>query len=221
MPQTTDNGRCALYARLMVTLDRLVNVLGSYGVRLRFCSVPRSTELSSVVMHEAAERAVVGDVLLAVGARSVKEAVRWAVSVRAVVVLVRGDDDTTAFVGEGESIAVMEVDPAVSWSELAAVVYGLVLEGRETESGRGPTDLFALADSLADAVGGAVTIEDELCRVLAYSRRQQHADPARAATILNRQTAEPLRALFEKRGVFTHLAARTNRCSSPPTTSMG
>ncbi|TDH48721.1 PucR family transcriptional regulator [Mycobacterium eburneum] len=191
----------------MVTLDRLVNVLGSYGVRLRFCSVPRSTELSSVVMHEAAERAVVGDVLLAVGARSVKEAVRWAVSVRAVVVLVRGDDDTTAFVGEGESIAVMEVDPAVSWSELAAVVYGLVLEGRETESGRGPTDLFALADSLADAVGGAVTIEDELCRVLAYSRRQQHADPARAATILNRQTAEPLRALFEKRGVFTHLAA--------------
>lgn len=191
----------------MVTLDRLVNVLGSYGVRLRFCSVPRSTELSSVVLHEtAAERAVVGDVLLAIGARSVKEAVRWAVAVRAAAVLVRGGEDTTPFVGEGESIAVMVVDPTVSWSELAAVVYGLVLEGRETESGRGPTDLFALADSLADAVGGAVTIEDQRGRVLAYSRQQQHADPARAVTILNRQAPQPVRTLFENGGVFAHLA---------------
>ena len=38
----------------MVTLDRLVNVLGSYGVRLRSCPIPRSTELRSVVMPEVA-----------------------------------------------------------------------------------------------------------------------------------------------------------------------
>jgi hypothetical protein len=99
------------------------------------------------------------------------------------------------------------VDETVSWSELAAVVYGLVLEGRETEAGRGPTDLFALADSLADAIGGAVVIHDPLLRVLAYSRQQQHADSARAATILERQSPEQLRALFEDRGVFAHLAA--------------
>ena len=36
----------------MITLDRLVNVLGGYGVRLRWSSVPRSTELRSVVIHE-------------------------------------------------------------------------------------------------------------------------------------------------------------------------
>ncbi|MEO6795321.1 MAG: helix-turn-helix domain-containing protein [Mycobacterium sp.] len=190
----------------MVTLDRLVNVVGSYGVRLRFCSVPRTTTLSSVVMHEVTgDRVVVGDVLLAVGARSVKEAVRWAVAAKAVAVLVRDGEDKTAFAGEGESLAVLVVDPAVSWSELAAVVYGLVLEGRETESGRGPTDLFAVADSLADAVGAAVTIEDQLGRVLSYSRGQRHADPARSATILNRQEAGSLRKLFEKRGVLTHL----------------
>lgn len=160
-------------------------------------------------MHEVnGERAVVGDVLLAVGARSVKEAVRWAVAAKAVAVLVRDGEDKSAFAGEGESLAVLVVDPAVSWSELAAVVYGLVLEGRETESGRGPTDLFAVADSLADAVGGAVTVEDQLGRVLAYSRGQRHADPARSATILNRQEAGPLRKLFEKRGVLTHLDTR-------------
>jgi hypothetical protein len=89
----------------------------------------------------------------------------------------------------------MVVDPAVSWSELAAVVYGLALEGGETESGRGPTDLFALAYRLPEATGGAVTIEDRLSRVLAYSRMQRHADPAQVATIMGRQALEQLRTL--------------------------
>lgn len=194
----------------MVTLDRLINVLGGYGVRLRTPAHgprqgARSTELRSVVMHEPGQ--VIGDVLLAVGAGSVAEAVRWAAAARAVVVLVRGpdlpDDDEPV---TDDRIAVMTVEPEVSWSELAAVVYGVVLEGRETESGRGPTDLFALADSLADAVGGSVTIEDRRSAVLAYSRLQQHADPARAETILSRGAPERLRTLFEARGVFRHLA---------------
>lgn len=190
----------------VVTLDRLVNVLGGYGVRLMACPVPRATELRGVVIPEGPDgRAAVGDVLLAVGAGSVDEAMRWAVAAQAVVVLVRvGDDD--AFAGAArETVALLAVDPAVSWSELAGVVYGLVLEGRETESGRGPTDLFALADSLADAIGGAVTIEDRLSRVLAYSSLQQHADPMRVETILGRRVPERLRAVFESRGVFTHL----------------
>ena len=191
----------------MITLDRLVNVLGSYGVRLRWSSVPRSTELRSVVIHEAAaDRRVVGDVLLAIGAGSLREAVRWAASARAVVVLMRDGEESITFDGDAELGAVMVVDDTLSWSELAAVVYGLVLEGRETESGRGPTDLFALADSLADAIGSAVLIHDRLLRVLAYSRLQQHADPARVETILGRQTPERLRAFFDARGVFAHLA---------------
>ncbi|WP_433633802.1 PucR family transcriptional regulator [Nocardia sp. CA-120079] len=192
----------------MVTLDRLVNVLGGYGVRLRFSAVSRSAELRSVVLHESATGGpVVGEVLLAIGAGSVTEAVEWAVAARAVVVLVRGDGEQITFADPAPAVAVMVVDPAVSWSELAAVVYGVVLEGRETESGRGPTDLFALADALADAVGAAVTIEDRLSRVLAYSTLQQDADRARVETILGRQAPEWLCRVFEKRGVFAHLAA--------------
>lgn len=188
---------------LVVTLDRLVNVLGGYGVHLRWCPVPRSTELRSVVMHE--DRAVVGDVLLAAGAGAADDALDWARAAHAVAVLMRAEDAAGLTDPPGD-FAVLTVDPEVSWSEIAAVVYGLVLEGRETESGRGPTDLFALADSLADAVGAAVTIEDRHARVLAYSRLQQYADPARAATILSRQAPEPLRALFAQRGVDAHLA---------------
>ncbi|MFI5509999.1 PucR family transcriptional regulator [Mycobacterium sp. NPDC051804] len=191
----------------MVTLDRLVNVLGSYGVRLRVCPMARTQELGSVVIHETVGAGTItGDVLLAVGARSVDEALRWAVAARAVVVLLRDGDDDTVFTGMVEGVAVMVVDASVSWSEISAVVYGLVLEGRETESGRGPTDLFALADSLAETTGGAVTIEDPLSRVLAYSTMQQNADPARIATVMDRQAPLSLREFFEARGVFAHLA---------------
>jgi hypothetical protein len=85
----------------------------------------RSTELRSVIMHEVTgDRTVVGDVLLGIGARSVKEAVRWADSAHAVVVLIRGGDNDTAFDGADVGVAVMVVDPAVSWSELAGVIYG-------------------------------------------------------------------------------------------------
>ena len=206
----------------MVTLDRLVNVLGSYGVRLRFCPIPRSKELGSVVMHEVAGgRTVIGDVLLAIGARSVDEALQWAVSSHAVVVVLRDADDDTTFAGMVEGVAVMVVDATVSWSELAAVIYGLVLEGRETESGRGPTDLFALADSLAEMTGGAVTIEDPLSRVLAYSTMQQNADPARVATIMDRQAPASLREFFDGQGVFAHLATSDEPLFVSPDTDHG
>ncbi len=191
----------------MITLDRLVNVLGDYGVRLRSSPVPRATELRSVVVHETAgNRTVVGDVLLAIGAETVSQAVRWAASARAAVVLVRGDGQEDPLDGGTAAPAVMVVDRETSWSEVAAVVYGLVLEGRETESGRGPTDLFALADSLAEAIGGAVVIHDRLLQVLAYSRHQQHADAARVATIVERQMPERIRTLLEARDVLAHLA---------------
>ncbi|MFG1699910.1 PucR family transcriptional regulator [Nonomuraea sp. NPDC049309] len=192
----------------MVRLDRLVNVLGGYGVRLAGRTDARTVQLRSVAMPDPAdERQVVGDVLLAVGAASVAEAIAWAREARAAAVLVRAGDGAAREVPQDAGVAVLLVDPAVSWSQLAGIVYGLVLEGRETESGRGPTDLFALADSLADVVGAAVTIEDRLSRVLAYSRSQQAGDPARLETILARQVPERLRELFEARGVLARLAA--------------
>lgn len=94
----------------MITLDRLVNVLGGYGVRLRWSSVPRSIELRSVVIHEAAtKRTVIGDVLLAIGAGSLREAVRWATSARAVVLVMREGEQPITFDSDAEVGAVMVV----------------------------------------------------------------------------------------------------------------
>ena len=48
---------------------------------------------------------------------------------------------------------------------------------------------------------------DRLSRVLAYSKLQQHAAPARVATIVGRPSPEQLGAFFDARGVLAHLVA--------------
>ncbi|MEU6999805.1 helix-turn-helix domain-containing protein [Nonomuraea sp. NPDC046570] len=195
----------------MLKLDRLVNVLGGYGARLCCAPASRDVELRSVVVHDPTDpRPATGDVFLSVGVESAAEAVRLARAARAAAVLVREDapldEKALADAREG-GVAVLLVEPAVSWSQLFGVVYGLVLEGRETEAGRGPTDLFAFADSLAAELGYPVTIEDQMSRVLAYSGLQQTADPVRLETILGRRVADAVRRLLERKGVFAHLAA--------------
>ncbi|MEY7972196.1 helix-turn-helix domain-containing protein [Saccharomonospora xinjiangensis] len=198
----------------MVTLDRLINVLGGYGVRPLAVGPSRSAELHSVIVHDPADSATpVGDAVLAVGVRELRRAVDLAVSAKATVVLVHDAADSpgsptareAAEVATRNGVAVLLVDAGVSWSQVCGVVYGLVLEGRETESGRGPSDLFALADAIATTVGGQVTVEDRMSRVVAYSSLQQDADPARLDTILGRRVSESVRRLFEERGVFRHL----------------
>ncbi|TXI42174.1 MAG: PucR family transcriptional regulator [Mycobacterium sp.] len=186
----------------MITLDRLVNVLGGYGVRLTHCPVPRSAELRSVALPETVGgRVVRGDVLLAVGAAGPDEALGWARAAHAVAVVVRAAESLAADPGT----AVLTVDPELSWSELASVVYGLVLEGRETASGRGPTDLFALADSLGAQIGGATLIAGRRGDVLAYSRLTRPSDPAHERTILARQPPPDLREFLDRAGVFAYL----------------
>lgn len=195
----------------MIKLDRLVNILGGYGARLVGTPSVRDVELRSVAMNDPAQtcRPPSGDAFLAVGVSSVATAVELAGTAHASVVLVHDHGEPTgeitALAGERD-VALLLVDPRVSWSEICEVVYGLVFEGRETESGRGPSDLFTLADTVAAAVGGPVTIEDSRSRVMAYSSLQHDADPARHETILGRRVPEPVRELFEHRGVFSHLA---------------
>ncbi|WP_406690470.1 helix-turn-helix domain-containing protein [Saccharopolyspora sp. ID03-671] len=193
----------------MVKLDRLINVLGGYGARLVCAPRSRSTELRAVALHDPGEQVPSGDeVLLAVGLDR-RDAAGLLARTRAVVVVFRLDElDAEALeLAREREVAVLLVDPAVSWGQLAGVIYGLVLEGRETEAGRGPTDLFALADALAESVGGPVTIEDHRSGVLAYSQRQESADQARLETILGRRVPEGIRRELVERGVFRHLAA--------------
>lgn len=198
----------------MITLDRLTNVLGGYGVRLHHCGVARTSELRSVVIPETVEgRVIAGDVLLAIGACTADEALAWAREAHAIVTLVRAEPPA---LNRDCGVAVMVIDPELAWSDVAAVVYGLVLEGRETESGRGPTDLFALADNLATQIGGATLIADQHGDVLAYSRVDTDTDRAHELTILNRELPTSLRESFERTGVYAHLAESDEPLFIPP-----
>lgn len=208
----------------MVKLDRLINVLGNHGARLLGPAATRDTELHSVALHDPSDLGrVVGDVFLAVGVPALPRAVELAAAAEAVVVLVRGEAERAdgVIASRYGDIVVVLIDPAVTWSQVAEVVYGLVFEGRETESGRGPTDLSTLADTVAAAVGGPVTIEDQMSRVVAYSSAQEDADPARLDTILGRRVPEAVRELFDQLGVFTHLAHSDEPLFVPPSPEHG
>lgn len=183
----------------MVTLDRLINVLGGYGARLRCAPRGRDVELRSVALQEPAGP---DEVLLTVGVPDTALGELLSAT-RAAAVVVHRADEAVLDTARERGVAVVLVDPEVPWGQLAGVVYGLVLEAREG----GPTDLFALADALAGSVGGPVTIEDQHSGVLAYSSRQETADQARMATILGRRVPDEIRAELTARGVHAHLAA--------------
>ena len=66
-------------------------------------------------------------------------------------------------------------------------------------------DLFGLANAIAAAVGGALTIEDPAGRVLAYSSLpHQEIDEIRRDAILGRQTPERPTNYAEYQAVFAH-----------------
>ncbi|GAB3705802.1 PucR family transcriptional regulator [Nocardiopsis oceani] len=213
----------------MVLLDRLVTILGTYGARLWGPRPTGDTALHGVALHDPAvpgpEEA---DVFLAVGVTDPLHAVELAERSRALAVVVRTELDDEggrhreAVARAAESgIALLGVDPAVSWGQVAGVVYGLVLEGGETEAGRGPADLPALADAVAARVGGPVTIEDPRLRVLAYSDRQTDADQARWDTILGRRVPDAVQRHLEHTGVTAHLASSAEPVYLPPEPDLG
>lgn len=209
----------------MVTVDRLVNTLGVYGTRLYGCPAARDRELRSVAVHDTSSAApVVGEVFLAVGVTSLAEAVALGAGARAVLTIARTTEtpgrELLDALAESES-AVLLADPSVPWSQLAVMVYGLVLEGRETESGRGPSDLPALADTIAAALDAAITIEDRSSHVLAYSTAQHYTDPARQDTIVGRRKPDHIREFLDRAGAFEHLARSDAPLYIPPALEFG
>jgi hypothetical protein len=66
-------------------------------------------------------------------------------------------------------------------------------------------DLFTLANAIAALLDAPITIEDRSSRVLAFSGRQDEADPSRVETILGRQVPERYARMLADRGVFQDL----------------
>ncbi len=67
------------------------------------------------------------------------------------------------------------------------------------------SDLFALADAIAEATGAPVTIEDPRWRLLAYANLDHPVDEARRLTILGRIPPKEWRARLEGAGITQRL----------------
>lgn len=103
--------------------------------------------------------------------------------------------------------AVVAVDPNARWERLYRLV-NHVFEHRSadsvTDSG---TDLFALAQSIADRVRGMVSIEDAQSHVLAYSASNDEADELRRLSILGRAGPPEHLRWIAQWGIFDRLRA--------------
>ena len=100
--------------------------------------------------------------------------------------------------------AVVAVDPRARWERLYRLIIHVFDHHGATlrESG---TDLFGLAQSIADRTHGMVSIEDAESHVLAYSASDGEADELRRLSILGRAGPPEHLAWIAERGIFDAL----------------
>ncbi len=114
-------------------------------------------------------------------------------------------------------IAVVAVEPRARWERLYRLV-NHVLEHHSPSFGEragdradpgydSGTDLFGLAQSLADRIHGMVSIEDEQSHVLAYSASNDEADELRRLSILGRAGPPEHLKWIGQWGIFDALRA--------------
>lgn len=105
--------------------------------------------------------------------------------------------------------AVVAVEPRARWE----LLYRLVNHAFEHHGDRGDprhdfgTDLFGLAQSIADRTRGLVSIEDEHSHMLAYSASSAEADELRRLTILGRAGPPEHLQWIGQWGIFDALRA--------------
>src|SRR6478735_7328077 len=105
--------------------------------------------------------------------------------------------------------AVVAVEPRALWESL----YKLVNHAFEHHGDRGDprsdsgTDLFGLAQSIAERTHGMISIEDDQSHVLAYSASNEEADELRRLTILGRAGPPEHLEWIGQWGIFDALQA--------------
>lgn len=127
----------------------------------------------------------------------------------AVAVFAKRPSDALVARAIAAGTAVVAVDPRARWERL----YRLVNHVFEHHGDRGDprydsgTDLFGLAQSLADRIHGMVSVEDEQSHVLAYSASNDEADELRRLSILGRAGPPEHLKWIGQWGIFDALRA--------------
>ncbi|GAA3789397.1 PucR family transcriptional regulator [Amycolatopsis tucumanensis] len=198
---------------------RVLDDLGGTLLDLVHGDPGRAGDIGGVAIHDPFEEPVLPRhaLVLGVGVREQADIVRLlrglgkqeaaGLVVRAPVAV---PAEVTAAVDE-TGVVLLGLTRGASWAQLAAMLRALLAEGDvgqaepEMLGGVPSGDLFAVANAIAELIDAPVTIEDPRSRVLAFSGRQDEADPSRVETILGRQVPERFARMLTDRGVFREL----------------
>ncbi|CAM4420982.1 Purine catabolism regulatory protein [Mycobacterium basiliense] len=137
------------------------------------------------------------------------EALRWiGGQARApVAIFVKEPSDAVVTEAVRTGSALVAVEPQARWERLYQLV-NRVLEhygDRSDPADDSGTDLFGLAQSLADRIHGMVSIEDAQSHVLAYSASSDEADELRRLSILGRAGPPEHLKWLDQWGIFDAL----------------
>ena len=153
------------------TLGDLLDVVGGTSLRLHCAPAGLGAPVTEVLLHdaEAPLPRAPGALLLAVGTRAAAAGplVRTAAAAGMTGVVVRGPDGPAAE-AQAYGMALLSVPEDTAWHQ-AHLLLASAIGTRPVPSAGGHGDLFALADAIAAATGGATAVEDPRRRILAYS----------------------------------------------------
>lgn len=136
-----------------------------------------------------------GDVVLLVGVDPAGDeaagCVARAAAVRAAAVVLKArpeHEPVVASLGGAHGVAMLVAPPSADWGQVFTLLRTVASAGDAAghDIDHAPADLFALANAIAGAVGGATTLEDRQLRVVAYSNLDQPIDAIRRDSILGR-----------------------------------
>ncbi|BBX56160.1 hypothetical protein MSHO_15050 [Mycobacterium shottsii] len=116
------------------------------------------------------------------------EALRWidGQAGTPVAIFVKQPSDAVVAKAVRSGAAVVAVEPQARWERLYRLVNHVLEHHGDRTTDDSGTDLFGLAQSLADRIHGMVSIEDAQSHVLAYSASSDEADELRRLSILGR-----------------------------------
>lgn len=124
-------------------------------------------------------------------------------------IFVKEPSDAVVARATAAGTAVVAVEPRARWERLYRLVdHVFEHHGDRTDPLHDPsTDMFGLAQSIADRTHGMVSIEDENSHVLAYSASNDEADELRRLSILGRAGPPEHLAWIGRAGIFDALHA--------------
>jgi len=206
-------------SRPRASLGRVLDDLGATLLDLVHGDPERVQDIGGVVIHDPVDAPVLPRDALVLGIgvddpARVAELLDQLGHQHAAGLVLRAPVPLTAEVrsaADRASVALLGLSRGAPWAHLAAMLRSLLAEGdvgvAEPESlgGLPSGDLFAVANAIASLLDAPITIEDRSSRVLAFSGRQDEADPSRVETILGRQVPERYSRILNERGVFREL----------------